>query len=88
MARARGVGVVDLDDPATRAAVLADPGAFVDGPSPVCIDEYQHVPPMLDAIKAELNRELRPGRYVITGSTRYDALPDRQRNRSRAACIC
>jgi len=75
LARARGVEVVDLDEPATRTAVLADPGAFVDGPSPVCIDEYQHVPSVLDAIKAELNRELRPGRYVITGSTRYDALP-------------
>jgi uncharacterized protein len=75
LASARGVDVVDLDDPATRAAVLADPGAFVDGPSPVCIDEYQHVPAVLDAIKAELNREMRAGRYVITGSTRYDALP-------------
>jgi uncharacterized protein len=75
LASSRGVEVVDLDEPATRAAVLADPGAFVGGPSPVCIDEYQHVPAVLDAIKAELNRELRPGRYVITGSTRYDALP-------------
>jgi len=75
LASSRGVDVVDLDEPATRAAVLADPGAFVDGPSPVCIDEYQHVPAVLDAIKAQLNRELRPGRYVITGSTRYDALP-------------
>jgi hypothetical protein len=75
LASSRGVEVVDLDEPATRAAVLADPGAFVVGPSPVCVDEYQHVPAVLDAIKAELNRELRAGRYVITGSTRYDALP-------------
>jgi hypothetical protein len=35
------------------------------------IDEYQHAPAILDAIKAELNRELRPGRFVLTGSTRY-----------------
>jgi uncharacterized protein len=75
LARSRGIEVVDLDDPATRAAALADPSLFVGGPSPVCIDEYQHVPAVLDAIKAELNRDLRPGRYVITGSTRYDALP-------------
>ncbi len=39
------------------------------------IDEYQHVPEVLDTIKAELNRDLRPGRFVITRSTRYDALP-------------
>jgi predicted AAA+ superfamily ATPase len=47
-----GIEVVDLDEPATRGAVLADPGAFVDGPSPVCIDEYQHVPAVLEAIKS------------------------------------
>jgi uncharacterized protein len=58
-----------------RVAVEVDPGAFVEGPSPVCIDEYQHVPAVLDAIKAQLNRDPRPGRFVITGSTRYDALP-------------
>jgi predicted AAA+ superfamily ATPase len=75
LASSRGVEVLDLDDPATRTAVLSDPGAFVDGPSPVCIDEFQHVPAILDAIKAELNHELQAGRYVITGSTRYDALP-------------
>jgi hypothetical protein len=41
----------------------------------VCIDEYQHAPDILDAIKAELNRDGSPGRFVITGSTRHDALP-------------
>lgn len=66
---------MDLDDLALREVVRADPGAFLAGPSPICIDEYQHVPEVLDAIKAELNRDLRPGRYVIAGSTRYDALP-------------
>lgn len=75
LARSRGVEVVDLDEPAMRAAVEADPSAFVEGRSPVCIDEYQHVPAVLDAIKSELNRDPRPGRFVITGSTRHDALP-------------
>jgi hypothetical protein len=28
-----------------------------------------------DAIKAELNRDTRPGRFVLTGSTRYTVLP-------------
>ncbi|MGM0619129.1 MAG: ATP-binding protein [Actinomycetota bacterium] len=67
--------VLDLDDPATRAAVEADPVTFVSGPGPVFIDEYQHVPMILDAIKAELNRDGSPGRFVISGSTRHDALP-------------
>lgn len=75
LASAHGVEVIDLDDLSTRDAVAADPGTFVVGPPPVCIDEYQHVPLVLDAIKAELNRDGSPGRFAITGSTRHDALP-------------
>ena len=74
-AGAHGVQVLDLDDLATRQAVAADPSFFVSGPEPVCIDEFQHVLPVLDAMKAELNRDLRPGRYLLTGSTRYATLP-------------
>jgi len=70
-----GASVLDLDDLATRDAVAADPGTFVAGPSPVFIDEYQKAPLVLDAIKAELNRDGSPGRFIITGSTRHDALP-------------
>lgn len=86
LARARGAQVLDLDDLAMRDAVQTDPSAFVTGPALVCIDEYQHVPAIVDAIKAELNRDLRPGRFVITGSTHYDALPT-ARGRSPVACI-
>ena len=71
-----GARLLDLDDvPATRDAVAADPATFVAGPGPVCIDEYQHVPLVLDAIKAELNRDGRPGRFVLTGSARHESLP-------------
>lgn len=67
--------IVDLDDPPTREAVEDDPGFFASAEGPVLIDEFQHVPVLLDAIKAELNRDLRPGRFVLTGSTRYTTLP-------------
>lgn len=70
-----GAVLLDLDDPATRDAVATDPSAFVAGPEPVCVDEYQKAPIILDAIKAELNRDSRPGRFVLTGSTRHDSLP-------------
>ncbi|GII80886.1 hypothetical protein Sru01_58680 [Sphaerisporangium rufum] len=76
LARDFGRRVLDCDDPATRAAVRNDPGRFIAGPDPVLIDEYQHVPDLLHAIKAELNRDLRPGRYVLAGSTRYSTLPE------------
>lgn len=67
--------VIDLDDLAVRAAVANDPALFTSGRTPTFIDEYQHVPDLLAAIKAELNRDGSPGRFVITGSTRFDSLP-------------
>ena len=67
--------VIDLDDLAIRAAVANDPALFASGNRPVFVDEYQHVPDLLDAMKAELNREGSPGRFVLTGSTRFDSLP-------------
>lgn len=72
----RGVGVVDLDDPGVREAVQANPTTAVNASTPLCLDEYQHAPDLLDAIKARLNREgSLPGTAVLTGSTRQDALP-------------
>src|SRR5271166_692163 len=68
--------IIDLDDLATRDAARADPALFVKGEPPVLIDEFQHVPELLDAIKAELNRDGAPGRFVLTGSTRYATLPE------------
>jgi uncharacterized protein len=75
LAERLGRTVIDCDDPATRSAVRADPGRFVESSELVLIDEYQHVPELLDAIKAQLNRDLRPGRYILAGSTRYAAIP-------------
>ncbi len=75
LADSLGRGIVDLDDLATRDAARADPALFVRGQAPVLIDEFQHAPELLDAIKAELNRDAAPGRFVLTGSTRYATLP-------------
>src|SRR5450759_3429839 len=71
LADSQGREVIDLDDLATRDAARMDPALFVRGKAPVLIDEFQHVPELLDAIKAELNRDGAPGRFVLTGSTRY-----------------
>lgn len=76
LAAAAGADIIDLDDPATRTAVADDPSLFAQGPRPVFIDEYQHVPDLLSAIKAELNRDGSSGQFVITGSTRHEALPE------------
>ncbi|MFN3219161.1 MAG: AAA family ATPase [Acidimicrobiales bacterium] len=62
--------------PDIRNAVVADPSLAVTGAPPVCIDEYQRAPGVLDAIKARLNKEGSvPGAAVLTGSTQHDAIP-------------
>ena len=75
IARQYDRGVADLDQPANRDVAAADPSFYVQGEGPVFIDEYQHVPALLDAIKGELNLGAAPGRFVITGSTRYTTIP-------------
>jgi predicted AAA+ superfamily ATPase len=75
IAAPQGLEVIDLDDLATREAARVDPALFVRGTAPVLIDEFQHVPEILDAIKAELNRDGKPGRFLLTGSTKYATLP-------------
>ena len=57
IAERHGAAVLDLDDAETRASVATDPTIYVQAAGPVCIDEYQHVPEILDAIKAELDRK-------------------------------
>ena len=75
LARTHDVEITDLDDPAVRSRVQASPSDAVRGPSPVCIDEYQHVPELLQAIKAELNKSYDTGRWLLTGSASFWALP-------------
>lgn len=71
-----GGSVIDLDDVEVREAVQGNLAATVSVGAPVCIDEYQRVPDVLDVLKARSNREgSLPGTAVVTGSTRQDALP-------------
>lgn len=74
---ASGGTYVDLDDPAVRHLATEDPRAFVRGlAEPVALDEFQRVPELLAAIKAELNRDRRAGRYLLAGSARPDVVPE------------
>lgn len=67
---------LDLDDPAVRALAEDDPNAFVrDLAEPIVLDEFQRAPAVLSAIKAVLNVDRRPGRYVLTGSARHHVVP-------------
>ncbi|HEY7830674.1 MAG TPA: ATP-binding protein [Solirubrobacteraceae bacterium] len=61
--------VVSFDDEGPRAAARLDPTGFLEGlPGPVLIDEVQRVPELLLAIKYRVDRDTRPGRFLLTGS--------------------
>lgn len=63
-----------LDDPEVRALAADDPAGFVEGrPGLFAIDEIQRVPELMVAIKASVDRDQRPGRFLITGSSQLSA---------------
>jgi predicted AAA+ superfamily ATPase len=67
---------VTLDDAAVLAAVSADPQGFVRGlEGPAVLDEVQRVPELFLALKAEVDRDRRPGRFLLTGSADVLLLP-------------
>lgn len=76
---------ITLDDEPVRDLATADPAGFVAGLGRrVVIDEVQRVPELLLAIKSRLDRDDRPGQFLLTGSanlrripTVSDALPGR-----------
>ncbi len=74
--RMPGATVVTLDDEVQREAASADPRAFVDRSGLLVIDEVQRVPELLPAIKATVDRDRTPGRFLLTGSTRLLSTPE------------
>ena len=65
-----------FDDAAVLAAATADPAGFLAGiDGPVALDEVQRVPELFLAIKADVDRNRRPGRYLLTGSANVLMLP-------------
>ncbi|MDR3359874.1 MAG: DUF4143 domain-containing protein, partial [Bifidobacteriaceae bacterium] len=65
-----GGTVYSLDNPTTLARVKADPFAFTTQPTTavVAFDEAQRLPELMVAIKAAVDMDRRPGRFLVTGS--------------------
>lgn len=68
--------IVTLDNPQTRQAALEDPTGFIaDLVTPAAIDEVQRAPALMLAIKESVDRDQRPGRYILTGSANLLTAP-------------
>jgi predicted AAA+ superfamily ATPase len=73
-----------LDDAGILSAARGDPRGFIDGfEGPVVLDEVQRAPELFPAIKISVDRNRKPGRFLLTGSANVMLLP-RSPNRSRA----
>ena len=73
----RGGTFLSLDQAELGQAARDDPAFFLSEArrEPVVIDEFQRAPELLLAIKEQVDRDPRPGRYVLTGSTRFLTVP-------------
>ncbi len=61
---------VTLDDPTELAAARNDPSGFIDRAGDrLVLDEVQRAPELFLPIKAAVDRDRRPGRFLLTGST-------------------
>lgn len=67
-----GYGYVSLDEPEVRMLAISDPQTFFSRyPAPVIIDEIQNAPQLLSYIKVRVDRDHRPGQWVLTGSQQF-----------------
>ena len=70
-----GLRLLSLDDAATLASAWLDPTGFVRSLDRAVIDEVQRAPELLLAIKQSVDRDRRPGRFLLTGSADLRTLP-------------
>src|SRR3984957_8411838 len=75
--RAHGGSYRTLDNRQDQEAALADPVAFaVDGESPRLIDEgHLGGDCLVRAIKIAVDEDPRPGRFILSGSSRFLTIP-------------
>lgn len=59
-----------LDNAGTRQFAANNPSEFVTSDVPLVIDEIQRDPDLLLSIKESVDRDSRPGRFLLTGSAR------------------
>jgi uncharacterized protein len=67
---------LSFDDEATLAFAQADPSGFVAAlPQRAVLDEIQRVPGLLRTLKLAVDKDRRPGRFVLTGLANLLLLP-------------
>lgn len=72
----RGYRYVTFDDDGIARAARSDPAGFVESlPPKAILDEVQRVPELFTSLKAAIDRQRTPGRYILTGSAHVLFVP-------------
>lgn len=73
---AAGYAYLSFDDDVLRGSAQTDPVGFVARlPDKVVLDEVQRVPGLFTSLKAAVDRDRRPGRFILTGSANVLLVP-------------
>lgn len=74
--KSAGYAYITFDDDVQRASAQSDPIGFVaDLPDKAVLDEVQRVPELFTALKMAVDRDRRPGRFILTGSANVLLVP-------------
>lgn len=71
----QGFRYLTLDDELTLLSAREDPAGMIRSLDRAVIDEIQRAPQLLLAIKASIDEDRRPGRFLLTGSANLMTLP-------------
>jgi len=73
---AEGFDYLSFDDDVLLASAQEDPVSFVaDLPERAVLDEVQRAPWLFTSLKSEIDRNRRPGRFILTGSANVLLVP-------------
>lgn len=73
----QGYAYNSFDDEVMREAAESDPIGFVEAlPERAILDEVQRVPGLFTSLKAAVDRNRQPGRFLLTGSSNVLLLPN------------
>lgn len=68
-------GTVVFDPAMDVGNARADPDLFLDNhPAPMILDEIQYAPELVAALKRRVDRDRRPGSYILTGSQQWHVI--------------
>ena len=77
VAEAEGYDYIDFDEKEVRDFARVEPDRFVKSlPERIVMDEVQRVPEVFGSLKAEVDKNRIPGRFILTGSSNILLMPN------------